>query len=296
MPAKPKRATLDEQRENVRALLLGDPGSGKTTSAAAMARLGRVLFVNAEGGLKQRPLEKLGIPTANIVAETATTYDDLDELFWEVKGEFDDDPDAYVGAVIDSGSELVQRFLDVIRKDEYARAVAKADRRGEELTITRWFTDRAYYGTMSGQMRELLRHFKDLPCHLCITALPRREQDDDGAVKYGPQVNPAIAGDLLGMVDVVGYCEAEGDLFTARFRPTKTKVAKDRFGALPHRMVDPHFDRIVGYVNDEIKEGGDKLQARLGDDGPAPSEEVAEAKGDAEGTRPRPRNRPGRTR
>ncbi len=273
--AASKRATLDQTTEFVRALFYGDPGSGKTTAAAHMAKLGRTLFINAEGGLKKRPLANLGVPLENLVVEDATTYDDLDDLFWQLRDEFAEDPAAYVGVCIDSCSELVQRFLDAIRKDEYEKVEARAARRQEEITQSRFFTDRAYYGELSGQMRELLRHFKDLPCHLVITALPRRDVDDDGRVKYGPAVNPAIQGDLMGMMDVVGYFEAEGDEFVAAFRPTKTKQAKDRLGALPHRMVDPTFDRIVGYVNDTISESSDPLQTGTASEGnpaaPAPT-------------------------
>lgn len=252
--------TLEDSVEFVRALFYGPYGSGKTTSAARMACLGKTVFLNVEGGLKKRPLLELDVPLANIQVENLKTYDEIDELFWTMKEELDDDPDAYAGLVIDSGSELVARFLEQVRKDEHAKKAKKAERRGEEFTESRFFNDRSYYGDVTGMVSELVRHFIDLPCHFCVTALPRRDQDDDGAVTYGPAVNPAVQGVLTGLVDVVGYFEAEEDLFTARFRSTKTKQAKDRFGALPNRLVDPFFDRVVAYVNDELDAESDPKQ------------------------------------
>jgi hypothetical protein len=244
--------TLDSTTEYVRALYIGDPGTGKTTAAAHMAKLGRVLYIDAEGGLKKRPLVQLGVPAENIVMEEARTYEALDDLFWVLRDEFAEDPSAYVGVVFDSTTELVQRFLDQIRRDSYEKHVAKATRRQEDPTITRWFTDRAYYGDMTGQFRELLRNFKDLPCHLCLTALPRRDQDDDGGVTYGPAVNPALQADLMGMVDVIGFTRCEDGVYSAQFVPSKTRQAKDRLGVLPPVMTDPTFDRIVGYVTGDL--------------------------------------------
>jgi hypothetical protein len=244
--------TLADATDYVRALYYGPYGSGKTTNAARMARLGRVACINIEGGLKKVPLTRLGVPIENIEVVDAKTYDELDNLFWQMKSDLDDDPTSWVGVVLDSGSELVARFLNDVRKTEYAKVVKKAERRGEEATQSPFFTDRAYYGEVTGMVSTLVREFLDLPCHFAITALPRRDEDDDGRITYGPAVNPALQDVFTGLVDVVGYCEAADGVYTARFMPTRTKQAKDRFGVLPHVMQNAYFDQVAGIITGDV--------------------------------------------
>lgn len=244
--------TLADRPEFVRALLYGAYGSGKTTAAARMAKLGKVALINVEGGVKGAPLKRLGVPLANIEVIDAKTYDELDALFWTMRDELDTDPKAWAGAVIDSGSELVARFLNDVRTTEYKKLLKKAERRGEEATQSPFFTDRSYYGEVTGMTSTLIRQFLDLPCHFCVTALPRRDEDDDGRITYGPAVNPALQDVFTGLVDVVGFCEAEEGVYSARFVPTRTKQAKDRFGVLPPVMVNPFFDQIVGTIDGSI--------------------------------------------
>ena len=48
--------SLDDHPEPVNALYYGREGTGKTTAAAHLANRGRVLYINAEAGLKRQPL------------------------------------------------------------------------------------------------------------------------------------------------------------------------------------------------------------------------------------------------
>src|SRR5690349_10249826 len=66
---------LDDVVETTNTLLYGREGSGKTTAAARLANLfshlppgkGKILVINAEGGLKLRPLKNRGVDTSRIV-------------------------------------------------------------------------------------------------------------------------------------------------------------------------------------------------------------------------------------
>jgi hypothetical protein len=140
-------------------------------------------------------------------------------------------------------------FLDVVQ----ARRVKRIQDRGVDVDPD--FIDRADYGTMSKLFRDMLRKFRDLPCHFAITALERRDVDDDsGKVQYGPSVTPGLQTDLLGYVDFVIMTKAEDEdgPFRGLTRSNSRYRAKDRFDVLPKIMVDPTFLRVMDYVTGEM--------------------------------------------
>ena len=145
------------------------------------------------------------------------------------------DPEAYAGVVLDSVSEV-------------QRALIEQDAPG------RFRLTQGDYGENTQKLRLLLRHFRDLPCSCAFITHVRRDEDDDGKVHFGPALTPAVAGDLLGFVDIVCYCRAvpragaEEPDYIGTFRPARKFVAKDRFGLVPPRLIDPTFDRILAYV------------------------------------------------
>ena len=264
---------LSEHRTAVTVLLWGREGTGKTTSGLRMTQLnpkGRVVLINAEAGAKKTALAMHGIDPDRIEvwpSETQgpgyITYDRImDEVIAPMREALAADPDAYIVIVVDSFSELARRLLDTVVAAAYAKAVSMGKNRDK------FFVDLADHGTSATMMRSLLRAFRDLNVHLVITALERRDVDQNtSAVTYGPALGPAVGTDTTGLVDLVGFCQVERfgeeDFWTATFTPTQTRRAKDRFGVLPVTMVDPYFDRIVGYVEGEITKESDPARARL---------------------------------
>lgn len=264
---------LSAQRTAVSVLMWGREGTGKTTAALRLTKLnpkGKVVLINAEAGAKKEALVQHGIDAARIEVWPSEaqgpghiTYETIEaEVIGPMREALAKDPDAYIGVVIDSFSEVARRILE----DVVAKAYDKAMRLGKNRD--RWFVDLADHGVAASQMRSLLRRFRDLNVHLVITALERRDVDENGGgVSYGPALGPAVGNDTMGLVDLVGYCQVERvgdtDFRTATFTPTQTRRAKDRYGLLPVTMVDPFADRITAYVMGELTKESDPARKRL---------------------------------
>lgn len=274
---------LEDVDETLNALWYGEGGTGKTTAIASMANEGKVLYINSEAGLKRRPLLEHGVDIENIQifpnpkskneADRELTFDRLEQLYWQLKEDLEEDPNSWAGTCWDSVTEIVKKLLEQIV--EYQ--LKKAARAGKDRD--RFFIDRADYGVMTEQVRLLLRRFRDLPCHFAVTALERRDQDDDQKVSYGPAVTPALQSDLIGYVDVVVRTSVDGDGYWGQTRPAGKYRAKDRFGVLPPMMPTPSFKRVLSYINDEIDESSDPLmqavEERRKEDAKAAAESAA---------------------
>lgn len=269
--AEPKpRPALDDQlvdltdvTDTLSILYVGPQGSGKTTDLATMANLGPVIFINSESGLKRKALQRMGVKVENIRMfprpGQELTFDSLEDLFWSLASRLQDDPGFVVGTCWDSVTDIHKKLLDHVVARAYGKAVE------QEKDRERFFIDRADYGVMTEQVRLLIKRFRDLPCHFGISALERREVDDDGKVVYQPAVTPALQNDLVGWVDVVAYTsvhEVDGDEeYRGLFRPIGKYRGKDRYHALPRRLVDPTFERVLGYVNGDIELEDDPVMA-----------------------------------
>lgn len=255
------RTTLAEVRDPVNLLYYGDPGSGKTTALAHLANHGRVVHIDSESGLKAKPLQALGVNIDNIELHRDISYPALEELFWDMKSDLDSDPDAYAGVIWDSITETQKIMLESV----VSRAVEKANNKGMERD--EFFVAREDWGVITEQMRRLIRMFRDLPCHTGWSALERRDQDDDGTVKYGPALSPAVQTDLMGYVDLICHTESilvdNQDFFVGQFRGGGKYQVKDRLGPFPVRMVTPTFERIIAYYEGTLSEDNDPELERI---------------------------------
>ena len=235
--AAKRRPTLDDEREFVNILYYGDPGSGKTTAAAWLAKRGRTIIVDAEAGLKPGPLRRLGIPVENIEPHREVSAHGLKTLYRELVDELAEDPDAVAGVVLDPLSEIQHTLLSQGAKDPLL--FSQND-----------------YGRNTEELGGLIRNFRDLPCHLAVTAHLRRDVDeDDGVVKYAPSITPSLGRSLVGYVDCVCYVHAAANPDTGEpdylgeFRPVGKMKGKDRLGVLPPRLINPTRDRIIAYAD-----------------------------------------------
>lgn len=259
---------LGDVREYLRLLYWGREGSGKTTDALYLANLGRVLVINAEGGIKKKRLAELGINIDNILVwpkpGEQITHAGLDAVYREIKADLQKDPNSWAGAIFDSATDIVAGMTGIVSDKRMQKIIDKGIAVDEDL---RWETDRNDYGVMGRQFMDILRKFRDLQLHFVVTALERRDVDEDTSkVSYGPAVSPSVGTSLLGYVDVV-IRTAEPDEVATYYRGL-TKAGgrfrtKDRLYALPRVLVEPTMERVLAYVDGDLTADSDPLQKQI---------------------------------
>ena len=273
--AKPQKlgslfTAFDDTTEHLNVLYWGREGSGKTSALAAATQLGKVLVINVEGGLKRHALQSQGINTTNLIVYPQPgepiTYDGILQAAFQIKADLMEDPNAWYLVVIDSITELNQLFTDAASDSRISKMEANGN--GRTLTLLdQMFVDRSDYGVSTNMLRKLIRIFRDLPVHFAMTALERRDVDEDTSkVAYGPAVSPAIQNSILGYVDVVLYCKAADEdrpYFRALSKKVGTARAKDRLNVIPDVLVNPSFPRLVAYNAEELTEQTDPVQQIL---------------------------------
>lgn len=249
-----KLEPLSGDDDYVRILYVGEYGTAKTTNLASLAHLGRVLYLNVEGGLKKKALDLREIPTENIFPIKPKNYEEIEKLFFKLnrsKGKF-------AGVVIDSLTDTQHSTMQEIAEGKAAGGRRSGDpfqtsqddwRRGNEM------------------MRRIVRRYRDLPMHVGVSTLARRDEDvtdTETTVRYGPALTPGIQDDIGGYMDLVCFCrvvEIGGESeYQGIFRRNQKYAAKDRFGVMPKVMINPTFDRVIAYVNGEITAAEDPLQ------------------------------------
>lgn len=263
-------APLEDTDDFINVLFYGKEGSTKTTSLATASAVcpdgSLILVVNAEGGLKVKALRKHGVDTSKIRifprpgTDDVLDDDSLEAVFLQVQADLIRRPGSWFAVGIDSITDVGQVLVDS------AQAARIAALRKRSIDADKNFVDRDDYGVAAKVVRKWLRRFRDLPCHFMVTALERRDVDEDtNKVAYGPAVSPAVANDLMGYVDIAVMLKAadgEKPIRGLTKEGGKYRV-KDRFEVLPKVMVEPTFDRIFAYFNGEETEETDPMQAGL---------------------------------
>lgn len=259
--------SLDDGDDFVRVCYYGEPGSGKTTAVAGAAHLGRVLVANVEEGLYAAPLRKLGIPVKNVIPQSNTRFDSLLKLAEVLRSDLADRADSWAALAVDTCTELADQWLANEVDLRVSKERRKVEAQGEEYTKKEFNAERDDYGVITQQFRRVLRAYADLPLHVAYTAHVRRDVDeDDGTVRYGPDIFPKMQAALMGHVSiliwtrVVGEYEDGRPIHVGQTRGTGKYKSKDRLNALPRTLVAPSLERVVGYVNGELEETSDPLQ------------------------------------
>lgn len=289
-PVTPKEtfASLAEETEFYKGLIYGDPGSGKTTALAAAARKGHIVYIDAEKGLKPKALKRQGVPVENIEPWRDTSFDGLMKLHQNLVMRLADSEKIYA-VCMDTGTEMIRTLLH----ESVMKGVAKAERIGKERSEFDLFQED--YGVVTEQMRKVMRLFHGLDCHYFMACHVRRDTDDDGKIRKGPGLTPAVAADYRGYLDFIVHLRVEdipGQEEGERIglcRPQGVYEAKDRYGLTPKFLVNPTADRIIDYLDEKIDREKDPLQVaarqRRSKDAAKATDTVAKATTNTDGTK-----------
>lgn len=250
------KACLDIDRTV--ALWYGDPGAGKTTDMLTLANHGIVVGFDPEKRLKKSALKRRGIDVANVQLHTGPhNYGSCRDYIAKV-AERVENGEPIVGFAWDAITESQKLFLMASVDSGVKTAEAKGMERNE------WRTFQEDYGDVAEQIRRLIRQIRDMPIHIGMTALAKRDQDEEGAVRVTASVTPALLKDVQAAMDFIIFKKVEEVAGTEEYfgvcRPTGKFDAKDAYGVLPRRLVDPTFERILGYVSEELTPKSDAVQ------------------------------------
>lgn len=259
--------SLEEDTDYYKWCMYGPQGSGKTTAACKAANHGKILVLRAEGGLKKKALESHGIDVSNIMVfprqqGRRIRKEDLIAVHEQLLADLEEDPNSWFAVVLDSVTEIHHTLREVASKQRVARVLNRLTDPKLIAEFDEDFIDRDDYGKMTGQLREILRDYRDLPCHVIFTAL---QKVDDSTAENVPAITPALRIDLMGYVDILTAHKGEDDSFRALTRASGKTHAKDRFNVLPKVWAEPDFDRLLGYMEGTLS-ADDPIQAEYDHD------------------------------
>ena len=207
MVATLKIEKLTDRQRYMNVLVYGESGVGKTTFASSAPK--PILWLESEGGTDSIANEdREHIDIARVTGL---------ETYREALALLLDNPGQYSTVVLDSFTETQAGILKEIMR---AAVAQDADRDEFAPLFSEW-------GRLTGVMREIARGFRDLPMHTVITALQREDTDElTGRVKVRPRLSPALADELPGYMDVVGYMYAKGDVVDKKVADTDQEIER----------------------------------------------------------------------
>lgn len=171
MNITPLRTNDGSITEATKTLVYGHHGVGKTTQIANYAkRYGKGLIISGESGLASIADQDIAyIPFATFESRPREGYSFRDIVAYVNSDEFK--AEGYKWLAIDSATELSQKcFADV--EKEFAN---------NSNGFEKW-------GAYERKMVQALKWVRDLPMHVCITALAAEESDDNGVAQYWPML------------------------------------------------------------------------------------------------------------
>jgi hypothetical protein len=253
---------LDKVKKDIKLLIYGESGSGKTrfaASASLVPVLSPVVLVDLEAGTtglrpenypnlrvisvkeamdkwhKENPKTKAAFPLYEWVLslrEELAVNNEVKTVVW------------------DSITELHAQLL---RLHLIGKAASVP---GTDIDVPSW----PDHNKVTNQIRNIVRKYRDLvDKNVIFTALERSMgQGEDVMARFGPALTPKLASEIAAFIDIVLHLDAEAakngteGKRSALSHLTKKYIAKDRLGLLPIIMEEPSMAKIVA----QLKIGG----------------------------------------
>jgi hypothetical protein len=237
----------------IKALFVGDPGSGKTLISSTFPN---PIFASAEGGLMSVARRRL--PYVKI---------DASEKLLHLKKALEQEPEirAKLLGVDKRGWDRIDTVvIDTI--DEIARVLVNerlAAQKKDTLAIQDW-------GWLGDQLRGIIRSFRNLDMHVVFTCHMKQSEDSEtGRLFFKPAIQGAVGDEIAGYVDlalllranqVARVVDGESKRVIVRYLRTMPDPSypwiKDRSGMLPSEF-EINFKDDFARINDMIFGGLD---------------------------------------
>lgn len=248
--AKLSITSLEEAFDEwIKNLIYADPGGGKTHllgTAADHPETRPVLIFDVDGGLKTlKKFENKKYIERIVCRSMDDVKKNYDELFYSIDA---DGNLPYKTVGIDSLSELTDLDMRFIMKAAYN---TNPDKVNIDVPSPR------EWGIARAHVRNVVRAFRDLPCHVIMTAHVGVEEQEGQPTKYFPAFAGKLKREVPGFFDVVGYMSTDTTTGEAirqiQFLGTRRVVAKDRLGVFGNLLRNPSvplmWDLISGNVD-----------------------------------------------
>lgn len=244
---------LDEDPPVLNVLYVGAHKRFKTTDIATMANLGtpnqRVAYIQFEAGLRAKALKSHGIQIDKIVKFSPRTPEELEEVYWSLAESMAKDPEQWIGTALDTVTEMQTLFLADAVKKRIAVEMKKAARTAENLLQKANWDE---YNIWTAQAQDLIRKFRDLPCHTAFATHEVSEATAAG-LKFLPKITASFRIDLLGYPDIIVQKVLAENPLTPHpdgieslgiCRNVDTFIGGDRLGITPVVLAHPTMERL----------------------------------------------------
>lgn len=251
--SKPPTFEVSKPGDHTKALkilIYSGTGGGKTFlagSAAAVPEMGKVLFLMPDPGDLT-----LGAAGFDCDVKHITEFEEYNPVYEYLASDDNQYGTVVVDGLTDS-SELC--MFGIMRSTKEANPDKDVDLPGIDQ-----------HGKNSNRLRKLVRHYRDLPVHVIMTALEKEIKDEAlGKMYLRPSMPGKLSNEVGAYFDIIIYIEAkleDADPDTgkkhpkpivvryARFQPTDRILAKDRTRKLGVIMRDPTMAKILAMIND----------------------------------------------